>query len=418
MRKAFAVVLAAAGLFGTRAFGETPRLRFKADVSRPALSFLSWDTEGGGRAETNLLRGGAAAGLRVRPSGGWPAGRLVGRRLKGGTVLFRLEMDGAAVNWESGARDGRLRLRRTLDYWLDRRMRRDDLGNPTGEITGYWDYGNFLDGDGLVEAVQSGDRGTLIQPDRSCAWWDALNCCHKDGYANTLIYRGWRGLADLESRLGRTLQRERYLALSGKLKSAYGRALFNPRTGWLAWWKSRDGELHDYASPTLNGLAIEYGLVEPEVGRAILDRLWANIASAGFSRFDLGIPPMLVPVRRSDYLQPDGIVLPQREDGRDTFGQYMNGGITAGQVLHFLADHYVLGENERSDPLLRAMLARQERGEFQNGVQDAAMRGIDWTTWDGKPSGYEGYLADSFRFLQAVLLREAPFRERLYRPLH
>jgi hypothetical protein len=35
----------------------------------------------------------------------------------------------------------------------------------------------------------------------------------------------------------------------------------------------------------------------------------------------------------------------------------------------------------------------------------------------GKPSGSEGYLADSFRFLQAVLLREASFRERLYRPL-
>jgi len=43
------------------------------------------------------------------------------------------------------------------------------------------------------------------------------------------------------------------------------------------------------------------------------------------------------------------------------------------------------------------------------------MEGIDWTTWDGRPSGYEGYLADSFRFLQAVLLRERPFRERLYR---
>ena len=43
-------------------------------------------------------------------------------------------------------------------------------------------------------------------------------------------------------------------------------------------------------------------------------------------------------------------------------------------------------------------------------------QGIDWTTWDGKPSGYEGYLADSFRFLQAVLLREESFRAKLYSP--
>jgi hypothetical protein len=63
------------------------------------------------------------------------------------------------------------------------------------------------------------------------------------------------------------------------------------------------------------------------------------------------------------------------------------------------------------------MLERQRRGEFQNGVRDATFEGIDWTTWDGKPSGYEGYLADSFRFLQAVLLREPEFRAKLYRPL-
>ena len=50
----------------------------------------------------------------------------------------------------------------------------------------------------------------------------------------------------------------------------------------------------------------------------------------------------------------------------------MNGGITAGQVLHFLAAHYVLGENGRAEMVLGAMLARQMRGEFQNGVRDVA----------------------------------------------
>ncbi|NTV81752.1 MAG: hypothetical protein HGA24_10070, partial [Candidatus Aminicenantes bacterium] len=112
--------------------------------------------------------------------------------------------------------------------------------------------------------------------------------------------------------------------------------------------------------------------------------------------------------------------LPEREDGTDSVGYYMNGGITAGQVLHYLAAHYVVGGRDlvdRADAVLRAMLERQSHGEFQNGVRDATFEGIDWTTWDGKPSGYEGYLADSFRFLQAVLLREPEFRARLYRPL-
>jgi len=350
-------------------------------------------------------------------------------------------------------------VRRTIDYWLDRRMRQDEKGRLTGEITGYWDYGNFLDAnaspliaawdyvestgdlawlekridrlemvadflagrdvdhDGMVEATQSGNRGTLLQPNRSCAWWDALNCGHKDGYTNALIYRAWRCLADLERKLGRANKQEAYTRLAARLKASYAKTLYNPKTGWLAWWKSRDGELHDYSSPTLNGLAIEYGLVEPALGRQILERLWAKIEEVGFSRFDLGIPPMLVPVRRSDYLLPDAIGIPHLEDGTDTFGQYMNGGITAGHVLHFLAAHYVLEKPERADRVLRAMLERQMRGEFQNGVRDAGGQGIDWTTWDGKPSGYEGYLADSFRFLQAVLLRERPFRDKLYRPL-
>jgi len=348
---------------------------------------------------------------------------------------------------------------KSIDYWLRMRMRRDEQGRETGEITGYWDYGNFLDanaspiiaawdyteitkdrgwlakhierlefvaeflakrdvdGDGLVEATQSGNRGTLVQPARSCAWWDALNCGHKDGYTNALIYRAWRCLADLEARLGRKDKQDRFGGLADKLKAAYAKTLFNSATGWLAWWRSADGELHDYASPTLNGLAVEYGLVEPGLARQILDRLWDKIEAVGFKRLDLGIPPMLIPVPRSDYLQPDAIGIPQREDGTDTFGQYMNGGITAGQVLHFLAAHYVLGEPERADKVLRAMLERQMRGEFENGVRDAGMQGIDWTTWDGRPSGYEGYLADSFRFLQAILLRERPFRYRLYGPL-
>jgi hypothetical protein len=244
-----------------------------------------------------------------------------------------------------------------------------------------------------------------------------LNCGHKDAYCNAVIYRAWRCLADLEQKLGRGEQKKRYTQLADKLKAAYVPTLLNPETGWLAWWKSADGQLHDYAAPTVNGLAIEYGLVPQERGREILARLRAKMEAVGFTRFDLGVPPMLVPVPRADYIQPHGCGCPKQEDGADTFGQYMNAGITAGHVLHFLAAHYAVGEPGPADKILRAMLERQGRGEFQNGVTDSYPNGIDWTTWDGQPSGYEGYLADSFRFLQAVLLREARFRDRLYRPL-
>ena len=374
------------------------------------------------------------------------------------------------------------RVRSTVDWWLDNRTRVNDevicywdygnfLGANAAPVIAAWDYveatgdtewllrprrapfsthndtnpgannglnssrirqleyiSDFLvrrdvDNDGLVEATQSGNRGKLINPDRSTGWFDAINCGHKDGYSNAVIYRAWRCLADLEARLHRPEQQMRYTQFADRLKAAFAKTLYNPETGWLAWWKSEDGELHDYATPLVNGMAIQYGLVEPAEARKILARLWEKIAAVGFTRFDLGVPPMLVPVRRSDYCLPDLFTngdiygCPKQEDGRDTLGLYQNGGITAGHVLHFLAAHYVVGEPEKADMVLRAMLGRLAQGGFQNGVRNKMGEGIDWTTWDGKPSGYEGYLADNYQFLLAVLLREPSFRARYYRPL-
>ena len=44
---------------------------WQAAETRPEVAFLSWDTEGGDRAATNLLRTGQAVTPRVRVSGQW-----------------------------------------------------------------------------------------------------------------------------------------------------------------------------------------------------------------------------------------------------------------------------------------------------------------------------------------------------------
>ncbi len=348
-------------------------------------------------------------------------------------------------------------VRRTVEFWIEQRTR------TSGEVVAYWDYGNFLDanagpviaawdyveatgdlgwlektiarlefvsdflarrdqdGDGLVECTQSGNANTLLEPDRCCIWMDAVNHGHKDAYANALAYRSWRCLADLESKLHREAQRARYAGLADRLKAAYWKSLYNPATGWIADWRSEDGKLHDYASPFANGVAIGYGLVTPEDGGKIVDRLWAKMRSVGFDRFELGIPPNLVPILRSDYLQEPhsstGMGFPQREDGTDSFQHYENGGITGAQTLPFLMANYVVNRDKPADMVLRRMLARQQNGGFQSGVQNIADKGIDWSTWDGKPCGYEGYLADVYYFLMAVVLREPTMRQRFLRPL-
>lgn len=205
-------------------------------------------------------------------------------------------------------------VRDTIDFWITKKV------EPTGEVICYWSYLNFLDAnsspllsawdyleitgdkdwlqkrierlefiaeflakrdvdnDGMVEATQSGNLGTLQQPARSCNWFDALNCGHKDGFPNALIYRAWRCLADLEDKLGRTEQCSRYNKLADRLKAIYAKTLLNPKTGWLAGWKSADGELHDYASTAVNGMAIEYGLVAPRAAkyRRLLETLWTG----------------------------------------------------------------------------------------------------------------------------------------------
>jgi hypothetical protein len=344
-------------------------------------------------------------------------------------------------------------VRRSIEWWLD------DRTDTTGEVVGYWNYRHFLDanpgilisswdyveatndhtwlerrierlellsaflesrdidGDGMVEATQSGDYNTLIEPARSCCWWDALNCGHKDGYTNAIIYRAWRCLADLEGKLGRVKEQKHFTELAERLKAVYFKTLYNPATGWLAWWKSADGTLHDYATPIVNGMAIEYGLVEAGTGREILSRLRKKMQDVGFTHFDLGLPCTLDPVHRADYLQPDGFGVPSREDGTDTFQNYMNGGISAGHTLHFIMAHHIVGEPEKGDEILQAMLGRHAKVGFQNGVQNKGNEGIDWTNWKGEARGYEGYLADVFMFMQAAVLREPSLRARFYRPL-
>jgi hypothetical protein len=402
----------------------------------------------------NIWQPSSRWGEQTRPFSA-PAG-ILSNNVISDPVSFALPFYADQALWTPEVAPGisvMTQVRRSIDWWLDHHM------DSTGEVIGYWDYRHFLDSnpgilisawdyveatgdrdwlqgridrleflsafverrdvddDGMVEATQSGNYGTLKQPARSCCWWDGLNCGHKDGYTNAFIYRAWRCLADLEGQLGRAQQQARYTQLADRLKATYAKTLYNPKTGWLAWWKSADGQLHDYATPIVNGLAIDYGLVTPDEGRKILARLWEKMRAVGFTRLDLGLPCTLIPIRKGDYIQPEGLGMPSRVDGTDTFQIYMNGGISAGHTLHFIMAHHIVGEPERGERLLLAMLERQAKVGFHNGVRDKAGEGIDWTTWDGKPGGYEGYLADVFRFLQAAVLREPSFRARFYRPL-
>lgn len=292
------------------------------------------------------------------------------------------------------------------DAWLAGRI---DVLEAVGRYTERRD----VDGDGLVESEQSGNRGTHAFGDTA---WDTISSGHKNAYVNALAYRAWRGLADLEGRLDRTDRAAHYARLADRLQAAYVPTFYSPALGFLGWWRSEDGQLHELVSDVPTSMAVNCGVMSPERGRAMLLRYLAALDSSGFDRFDLGVPTALKPVHRDDQFSTWG---GQVEDGSDTFGKYLNGGCCVSNTSYLLQALYRVGLSERADRILDAMLARQRDGVFangggfQNGVVDRYPDGAEFFDWAGNTCGYEGHLVYSWAFLQAVLLREARYRDRL-----
>ena len=273
---------------------------------------------------------------------------------------------------------------------------------------------NDTDGDGLVESPNSGNEGTFaMEFGAGPSAYDCVNAGHKDAFINIQVYRAWLGMAEMAEALGHPDRAAHWRERAAKLQAAFRPCFYNPETGWLGWWRSRDGVLHDYASPWVTGYAVKYGLLSPEEGRPMLEKLWAKIDEAGFDRFDLGTPITLLPIKPGDYhFGPGG----DRTAECHPFQHYLNGGCCVSDTFHFLVASHMAGLGDRADRMLAAMLQRQWAGAHENGggFQNGLGGGGEFYTWDGTTCGYEGHLTYSYTFLQAALLRETAFRERLY----
>src|SRR5512138_1897377 len=80
-----------------------PVLKATADETSAGIAFLSWDTEGGGKAATNLLRQGSGVRLQVRQaqSETWTDAAVTGRRLenRGRTAVRTVQAGASRVDW-------------------------------------------------------------------------------------------------------------------------------------------------------------------------------------------------------------------------------------------------------------------------------------------------------------------------------
>jgi len=154
----------------------------------------------------------------------------------------------------------------------------------------------------------------------------------------------------------------------------------------------------------VQGVAITYGLLDDQTANAVMDHLLAKFKEVGYTRFDIGLPGNLVPVKKGDYVYernaPEATGEPRLDDGSDGFQFYENGGATGCWSYYTVKALYQLGRVEDARRIFRPMLAGYARGEFQGFGKNGSSR--DWRDWKGGCHGYEGLLVDNYYTLLAV----------------
>jgi hypothetical protein len=240
---------------------------------------------------------------------------------------------------------------------------------------------------------------------RPANWWDTINFGHEDAFSNALAYRAATMFADIARGLNHNEDAKFFSDKAAKLRAAYAPLLLNPATGLIVGWKSADGQLHDYAFTFVQGMAITFGLLDDRTANSVMDRLLAKMKEVGYTRFDLGLPGNLVPVKKGDYVfhdtPPEVHGVPRLEDGSDGFQYYENGGATGCWAYYTVKALYRLGRVADARRIFHPMLQGYARGEFQGFGENGMSR--DWRDWKGGCHGYEGLLVDNYHALLAVL---------------
>ena len=247
------------------------------------------------------------------------------------------------------------------------------------------------DGDGILEAAYHGNH--FHDEKTSLNWWDAFAFGHKDAYGNLVYYQAFRRMREVLEVLGETDLLQRVDAFLAKFKEAFHETFFNPDTGVYVGWISRDGRVHDYMFTFISAMAINEGLVEPDVARQVLQRLLDKLDENGYGEYKWGVPGPAIPVDYDD-----------RSDWGPMadWGRYENGGFCGQTAYHFIQALYAAGMREQADRILFSMIDTFEHYPTHSGLNPGFCQSWDWRTRDGLPCGYN-YLADNYVFLLAAI---------------
>jgi hypothetical protein len=271
-----------------------------------------------------------------------------------------------------------------IKEWMDIQMKRDYNHN------------------GLVEYELRGNSGSWDGVVRPANWWDTIGFGHEDAFCNALTYDALNLMVTTAQMLGKNEDVHYYRLLAEKLKHAYFRTFYNPATGVLAGWKSKDGKLHDYYFLFVNSMAVYYNLVPEEKIKDVMTVIWNKMQEVGFNDFTLGIPGNLIPVRKEDYTtRSPRYGYCEKDDGSDAFQRYENGGASINWSYYTLKAFKKAGLSEQLSKIREGILKGIDEGAFQGYCGNGGMT-RDWKTWKGECWGYEGYLCDGYLVLLAL----------------
>ncbi|HOS65635.1 MAG TPA: hypothetical protein PK251_12890 [Candidatus Latescibacteria bacterium] len=231
----------------------------------------------------------------------------------------------------------------------------------------------------------------------SCSWCDSIRSGHLESYVNAHAYRSLLRAADLLERIERDDACD-VRRMAARLRNSFLPTFYDADSRQIMQWVARDGRRFGFRSHFHLGAAIALGLVPEHLARALLKDYLDRLAASGFAHFEWGLPIFLDPVPAACHNGWMGKGV--EPDGSDQIGVYMNGAIHAHQTYYLLQALYRVGMRREANDLFMRMTPLVRNGGLCGGLHS----GMDWRhPVDGRPSGYEGLLAEQFHFLLAAI---------------
>ena len=167
-----------------------------------------------------------------------------------------------------------------------------------------------------------------------------------------------------------------------------------------AGWRSRDGQLHDYGFTWVNGVALAFGLVDNKIAQKALFELESKRKEIRGGDSRIGIPCNLLPIHQQDYT-----LARMLDPIQPTFETYIDGSLSGWPATYYLRALGINGLRDHAKKLAVDLSSGYEAGIFTGGNGS----GVEFRSWEGLPSGYEGTLIGCLGPLYGIAIEEGIF---------